>query len=182
MNDEPFIFRGFDSPTYTQIPDQFFDSLMVNLNEAELRVLLYLMRRTFGFKKSEDRVSLKQLVEGITTQQGRVLDSGTGMSKSAVQRGLKGLRDKQVIVAERRRTLEHGDVATSYRVRLSGDSVEDVEIDPWSASGSGGGSPATMPVVRQRTTQETGLRQTVGQFESSNGLTISIEERATIGR
>jgi hypothetical protein len=163
-----FRWRGFGFPTYTQIPDEFFDELMVHLNEAELRVLLYLMRRTFGFKKAEDRVSLKQLVEGIMTSEGRVLDHGTGMSKSAVQRGLKGLREKEVIVAERRRTLEHGDVATSYRVRMAGEQAVDIDLTPWSASGSGGGPLAdqgdnrqrTRPVVRQRTTQETVEQET----------------------
>jgi hypothetical protein len=158
-----YRWRGFALPTYTQIPDEFFDELMVHLNEAELRVLLYLMRRTFGFKKEADSVSLKQLVEGITARDGRALDHGTGLSKSAVQRGLKGLREKQVIVAVRNRTPEQGDVATTYRLRLSGEAIDQPDTPPWSASGPGGTPPATTPLDRQRTTQETVEQQTVKQ-------------------
>ena len=59
---EPFRFSGFSSPTYTQVPDEFFDVLAPQLTENELRVLIYIIRRTFGFKKSQDDISLNQLV------------------------------------------------------------------------------------------------------------------------
>ena len=48
---DPYIFRGFDSPNYTQVPDILFDERMAHLSGAELKVLLYIIRRTFGFKK-----------------------------------------------------------------------------------------------------------------------------------
>ena len=162
-DEDGYRWRGFMLPTYTQIPDEFFDELMVHLNEAELRVLLYLMRRTFGFKKGADSVSLKQMVEGIVTYDGRVLDYGTGMSKSAVQRGLKGLREKEVVLAVRNRTPQQGDTATTYRVRLVGQSVTEVDTPPWSASGPGGTPRADQGVVPQRTTQETVIQETVEQ-------------------
>ena len=38
---------------------------MQELNESELKVLLYIIRRTFGFKKSFDNISLNQLAEGV---------------------------------------------------------------------------------------------------------------------
>ena len=40
---------------------------------------------------------------GITTQEGRVLDRGTGLSQSTVVLALRGLLGKNVIVATRRR-------------------------------------------------------------------------------
>ena len=49
-----FKFQGFDSPTTTPVPDQFLDTLLfflTDLTDPELRVLLYIIRRTFGFKK-----------------------------------------------------------------------------------------------------------------------------------
>ena len=77
MSDQPYRFRGFDSPNYTPTPDALFDELAPNLTESELRVLLYIVRRTFGFKRDADAISLTQLVSGITTKDGRVLDRGT---------------------------------------------------------------------------------------------------------
>src|SRR6478672_9655611 len=61
-------FEGFSSPSYTQVPDELFDALMPSLGDAELRVLLYIIRRTFGFKRDADAISLSQMVSGITTR------------------------------------------------------------------------------------------------------------------
>src|SRR6476620_371403 len=107
-------FAGFSSPNYTPVPDELFDQLIPQLSDAELRVLLYIIRRTFGFKREADAISLSQMVSGITTKDGRVLDSGTGLSKSTVARGLAGLRDKGVIVAEPRSSRANGDEPTTY--------------------------------------------------------------------
>ena len=35
-----------------------FDELLPYLSEAELKVLLYIVRRTFGFKKEADAISV----------------------------------------------------------------------------------------------------------------------------
>ncbi len=91
-SENPRPFRGFSSPNYTQVPDQLLDDLLPDLSEAELKVLLYIVRRTFGFKKDADTISLRQLSSGITTKEGRVLDRGTGLSKSGVTKALASLR------------------------------------------------------------------------------------------
>src|SRR6476661_340025 len=119
----PPPFRGFSGPNYTPVPDELFDDLMVDLSGAELRVLLYIIRRTFGFKRDADAISLSQMVSGITTRDGRVLDHGTGLSKATVARGLKGLRDKGIILAERHSSPERGHEATSYRLKFRSDTL-----------------------------------------------------------
>ena len=88
---QPFEpFSGFSNPNYTQVPDELFDVLMPQLSDIELRVLMYIVRRTFGFKKSADNISLKQIVEGIRGKDGLPLDRGAGVSKpSAVQREIE---------------------------------------------------------------------------------------------
>ena len=45
-----FRYEGFSEPNYTPVPDDLFDLIAPNLTESELRVLLYIIRRTFGFK------------------------------------------------------------------------------------------------------------------------------------
>jgi phage replication O-like protein O len=99
----PHSFSGFQFPTTTPVPDEIFDLLLPQLNGAELKVLLYICRRTFGFKKQWDMISLTQIASGITTKDGRVLDRGTGLSKRHVQRALKQLEKKQIITVQRRR-------------------------------------------------------------------------------
>jgi hypothetical protein len=64
-------------------------------------VLLYICRRTFGFKKESDSISLSQIAHGIITRAGRVLDGGTGLSKRHVINALKVLEKKNIITVTR---------------------------------------------------------------------------------
>lgn len=103
-----FYFNGFRSPNGTIVPDDVFDVLMPELSEAELRVLLYIVRRTFGWKKEKDSISLSQMVGGVKRRDGSMLDRGTGMSRRGVMMGCAGLLSKGVIVVEKRAS-EQGD-------------------------------------------------------------------------
>lgn len=118
MSDDDYRFVGFSKPSYTQVPDELFDELMPRLSESELKVLLYVIRRTFGFKKESDAISLKQMVDGIRTRDGRQLDNGTGLSRPGVTKGVKGLIAKGVLIADRNRSDEKGDEPTTYQLRF----------------------------------------------------------------
>jgi hypothetical protein len=91
-----------------------FDELMAYLSGAELKVLLYIIRRTFGLKKDSDNISLRQICHGITTRDGEILDKGTGLSLSTVQIALKGLLEKNCVITARNRSKEKGDEPTTY--------------------------------------------------------------------
>ncbi len=115
-------FQGFSAPNYTQVPDELFDDLMTDLSGAELKVLLYIIRRTFGFKKTEDNISLSQMLNGITTRTGDVLDKGTGLSKKTLLVALNTLEAKNIIITERRRSVERGNEPTAYKLNIVGTS------------------------------------------------------------
>src|SRR5712692_7217559 len=94
---EAFRFKGFRSPNYTQVPDEFFDELLAALSLGELKVLLYVMRRTFGFKKGSDRISKSQLENGIVKRAtGEALDHGTGLSRRAIRLAVQRLVAKSI--------------------------------------------------------------------------------------
>ncbi|MBN1994522.1 MAG: replication protein [Anaerolineae bacterium] len=112
-------FQGFGYPNTTHVPDLLFDHIMQDLDEKELKVLLYIIRRTFGFKKQVDNISLSQLVNGIVTHDGRVLDRGTGLSKATVARALQSLKKKNLINAIQNRSPEKGNLPTIYSLRMS---------------------------------------------------------------
>src|ERR687894_192365 len=111
-------FQGYTNPKYTQIPDLLFDEQLPDLSGAELKVLLYIMRRTFGFKKDHDNISLNQICRGITTRAGRVLDRGTGLSKSTAQLAIKGLLEKNIVLTTKRVSKEKGNEATTYELNV----------------------------------------------------------------
>jgi len=162
-------FAGFASPTYTQVPDELFDLLLPRLTDAELRVLLYIVRRTLGFKRQSDAISLSQMVAGITTKDGQTLDTGTGLSKATVARGLKGLREKGVIVAMRNRSAAKGDEPTTYALRFrDGSSQRTAPTTPLSQPRD----TAPVAAARQAVSQPRDTQQTVEQetaFEYSKG-------------
>src|SRR5688572_23206645 len=86
---QQLTYKGYASPNYTPVPDGLFDEQLPDLSGSELKVLLYIIRRTFGFKKDSDNISLNQLLNGITTKEGIVLDRGTGLTKKTLLEAIK---------------------------------------------------------------------------------------------
>jgi predicted transcriptional regulator len=151
---DTFFYHGIPSPNGTIVPDDVFDVLMPVCTGAEFKVLAYIVRRTFGFKKASDTISLKQMVEGITTKEGKVLDRGTGLSKPTVAVAVKGLVEKGIIEVERNRSKEKGDEPTTYRLRLKAQ-------DPVLKNQTGGGQKTLQGGVKKSDTQTTVSQTTV---------------------
>ena len=111
-------FPGFSFPTTTPVPDQVFNELLSILTGAELKVLLYICRRTFGFRKDRDKISLDQLVNGIRKKNGKVLDSGTGLSRPTVIRSLNSLARKNVIIRKKNQSPKRGSEPTTFSLNI----------------------------------------------------------------
>jgi phage replication O-like protein O len=75
---------GFKSPNYTQIPNEMLDDWLHKLGLAELKLLMVIMRKTFGWHKLRDRISLSQLEE-ITGLERKHISKA---SKSLIEKGL----------------------------------------------------------------------------------------------
>jgi Bacteriophage replication protein O len=118
-------FLGFYTPRYTQVPDELFDELLSELSGAELKVLLYVIRRTFGFKKDSDLISLSQMVSGIEKKDGTVLDKGTGLHKDSVIKSAKSLVSKGILLRNRKNSVKHGYTATEYALNIRNNSLSE---------------------------------------------------------
>jgi hypothetical protein len=144
------------------VPDQFFDEHLAFLSGAEIKVLLYIVRRTFGFKKDADNISLSQMLQGIVTRDGRRLDYGVGLSKKTLLQALRDLQEKRLIVAKQRQSQERGNEPTRYHLNLYGTSPG-VEITPplgEKLHQGGGGEIPPSPRGRNSPTQETVSQET----------------------
>lgn len=156
-------FRGFRSPTYTQVPDELFDELLPELSGAELKVLLYIIRRTFGFKRDRDSISLSQMLHGVQSRSGEVFDRGAGVSKPTLLQALRSLEERGIIQTERRRSAEKGDEPTVYTLRFDPDQGSGQKsIRPLVNKLDQGGGQETSPPAWSSflTTQETEKQQT----------------------
>jgi len=65
-----------DKPTYTMLPNVLIES-MGEMTESEFRIVVAVARKTFGWQKERDLISLSQLIEL------------TGMSKQGVCNGIE---------------------------------------------------------------------------------------------
>ena len=116
-----YLFPGIDSPNTTPVPDAYFDLLLPEMGLAEWRVLLYVIRRTLGFKKISDTISLDQFSTGITTRDGTRLDHGTGLARSAVSEALGSLVERNVLARQRVRDARGGDGVSLYSLVMHTD-------------------------------------------------------------
>src|SRR5271157_281580 len=113
-----FSFDGFEPSNTTPVPDVFFDVLLPHLNEAQIKVLMYIIRRTLGFKKTSDAISLNQFRHGITTRDGKKLDQGCGLKNvTAITKALKSLEGMGCIESEKTKTADGDSATTVYRIR-----------------------------------------------------------------
>lgn len=71
---------------------------MAELSGAEFKVLLYVARRTYGFGKDSDNISLNQMARGIRRKDGTTLDLGTGLSRSGVKAACNSLIEKGILL------------------------------------------------------------------------------------
>lgn len=69
--------KPIEEPNYTQVPNYIMDHLHEFSSEAELKVVLVVARKTFGWHKDRDVISLSQL------------EAATGMTRSSVVAGLE---------------------------------------------------------------------------------------------
>jgi len=107
--------KGTDTLRWTQIPDDWLDTLIPQLGEAEVRVVLWIGRQTYGWKKDWDQISLAQIVEN------------TGLSMSAANKAAKSLEQKGIIEVKRTTAIDGGAEANRYRpIQMGGTASEEV--------------------------------------------------------
>ncbi len=119
----------------TATPDWLFDDVAPDLAKAPLKVLLYIVRRTCGFRKSADAISLNQFQYGITTKDGRQLDKGCGVTnRTTLLHALDDLEARGLIEHQGAIHADGGNATTIYYLR---------------GPGQGGGAVNAPPPMRQ---------------------------------
>lgn len=115
-----YHFDGLDGLNGTLFPDVLLDHVMAHLTGAEFKVLAYIVRRTIGFKRISDTISLDQICSGVRGRDDVVIDAGTGLSKKTAIAALKGLQDKGVVAARKRAGKDRGNLPTAFALCFKG--------------------------------------------------------------
>jgi hypothetical protein len=95
MEENTVAFPGFPHPDiegFTRVPNEFIENEMAKIdNMAELKVILYAMRHTWGYQEYGEWkfISIDEFANGRKRKDGTRMDSGTGLGTTAVKSGLR---------------------------------------------------------------------------------------------
>ncbi|KKN88439.1 hypothetical protein LCGC14_0250020 [marine sediment metagenome] len=84
-------FQGFRKPkaNYFSLPNEWTD-IMPEINSlAELKVILYVLRHTWGFHDPRKKITIDEFMNGRRRIDRTRMDKGTGLSKRSVRLGLE---------------------------------------------------------------------------------------------
>jgi hypothetical protein len=142
--------------------------LLPNLTVSEIKVFLYIVRRTLGFKRREDTVSLGQICQGITTKDGRRLDRGTGLTRQGAQKAISGLIARSMIDRVLQTDPHNGSMPSLYRIRFSeradaptATRSQPGSTDPGQQALAPPANRSALPLPTPVGTQETEIQETV---------------------
>jgi len=113
---------GVIIPNSTQIPNEVLDTWMAALSGAELKVLMYIIRKTFGYNKANegDQIPLSQIMSGTKRADGKVVDCGTGLSKSTALAAIRVLENAGLIAVVREKINKDTNEINYYKLVTRG--------------------------------------------------------------
>lgn len=104
---------------YSIIPNVLLDLLPGKLSRNQYDVFMYIVRRTLGFHKTGDAISLSQFQYGLITSEGKRLDFGCGIRRAdTVTKTLRELEEMGYISIEHRQAINGAILPNSYTVCL----------------------------------------------------------------
>lgn len=120
MNEAP-AFSGFSDPSenWSKLPHQLIESLPIIKSAAELKVVLYVLRHTWGYREWHGefkRISLDEFEHGRKRKDGTRMDGGVGMNREAIADGLRRAQEHGFIVCEVD-DRDRGRIKKSYALR-----------------------------------------------------------------
>ena len=72
-------FNGFEEPrqNWSKLPHQFIDAMPDFETVGEMKVVLYILRHTWGYHDTEKRITLEEFANGRKLRDGSRIDEGT---------------------------------------------------------------------------------------------------------
>ena len=112
---------------YTQVPNSILDKKLKKLKSSELKILMLICRKTFGYQKRKDSISLSQMTKY------------TGLTKSTVIEAVRGLEKKDIIQKHTDKRTHQYSIEIEPLTTSSGPKNEPTKVqnsDPWMVQNS----------------------------------------------
>lgn len=104
MTDLIAEFNGFDTPqeNWSKLPHALIDLLPLFPGGTELKVVLYILRHTWGYQEYDDakKITMDEFMRGRKRRDGSRIDNGVGMSEPAIRKALVDAEAHGLIVIE----------------------------------------------------------------------------------
>lgn len=94
-------------PNTSAIPNILIDYWMPKLSPAEFKVLMCIARKTYGWHKAIDRISLRQIEEA------------TGLSRKGITQNLQRLEELSLVSKIKSKTSDGDDAANQYEINVN---------------------------------------------------------------
>ena len=77
--------EGFAEPeqNWSKLPHQLIEALPLIETIGEMKVILYVLRHTWGYHDDEKKITLDEFCNGRKRRDGSRLDGGTGLDSTA---------------------------------------------------------------------------------------------------
>ena len=93
-------------PNTSAIPNILFDYWMYQLNSSEFKVLMCIARKTYGWHKNSDSISVKQI------------EKMTGLSRNGILNSIKGLTAHDLLIKIKSKTSDGDDAPNQYTINI----------------------------------------------------------------
>jgi len=122
------VFAGFEKPksNFSRVPHSFISLLPEITTLSELKVMMYLIRHTWGFSEygKPKKLTTDEFMSGRKKRDGSRMDKGTGLSADSVIDGLRRAEDHCFIVVETD-ARDKGRIKKYYMLNMSA-----IDVDP----------------------------------------------------
>lgn len=122
------MFKGFETPkeNYSKLPHALVGALPIFSSLAELKVVLYVLRHTWGYQEFAElkRITLDEFRSGRRRKDGSRMDQGVGMSENAIMDGLSRAIEHGFLVHDKYYRHRPGRPAGAYMLRISSEVEE----------------------------------------------------------
>lgn len=134
-------FAGFSTPqqNYSKLPHEFIDLLPEISSVSELKVMLYILRHTWGFSEygKPKKISINEFTHGRRRSNRTRMDNGTGLSENSVRAGLEAAVEHGFISVEVDNS-DGGRIEKWYQLVMNsiGEEIEDTpsKLEPHSSN------------------------------------------------
>lgn len=122
MSEEKFAGFGTPEENWSKLPNEFIKALPVMSSKAEIAIVLYILRHTWGYREYDapKHITTDEFAKGRKRRDGTRIDGGVGMSEPAIRAGIKAAIRHGFILVEVNDS-DKARIEKSYMLKMVGE-------------------------------------------------------------